>query len=422
MSNIPKDIIQALPQELKFCNKLYDWLNRCDIKTHPTASVAALITIASAMTARSYYTQTKASTTLFTLLIAKTGAGKNIVVKAPSQIMEILNIQDKIISSKISSEGAMDDIFKEQPVAIHILDEFGDQLAHMIGDTGGYLKVVSAKMKNLYSLTNGIYYSGRYSSSGGKNKGDSPWILNRPCYGLTGITTQTQLFSQLNENMLYDGFLNRFIILNGQNVKSQFNDFPEYTFPQELKKHLESLIESISNKLKNIADGLITIPMTTEAKDYYTKFIGDADILDSDIYKYCENGENELKRAISVRWRENTIRLATALIAFEGLDKVSLDVLKWCYDLVKSSSIEFVKMFEEESNQTSYQILKDKAIEWFKSRGVDAQFTKTQLARSSRPFKNLKSKERVELLNDLVELEYIEILNVNGVIHYRYKP
>ena len=119
---------------------------------------------------------------------------------------------DRIITSKISSEGAMDDIFKNQTLVVQIIDEFGDQLGHMLNDSGGYLKAVSAKMKNLYSQTDGIYQSGRYSSAGGKQKTAKPWSLSRPCYGLTGITTQTQFLSVLNENMLHDGFLNRFEI------------------------------------------------------------------------------------------------------------------------------------------------------------------------------------------------------------------
>lgn len=415
------EINSTIPNELVFCKKLLKWLNNCDVKTHPIASLTALITIASAITARGYYGHTNASTTLFIVLISKTGSGKNLVVKAPSNIMGLLGQENKIIPSKISSEGAMDDIFKTQTSAIHVIDEFGDQLAHMIGDTGGYLKVVSAKMKSLYGMTNGIYYSGRYSSAGGKQKTNKSWTLKRPCYGLTGLTTQQQLLSQLSDTMLHDGFLNRFIIFNGQEIKPRFNDFPEYELPSELLEHLKSIKmtnfyredeeseEDMNEQLKSHGidffkdDEKVTIPLSKEAHYYYSKVIGDADIENTDIYKYCLDDEAEIKRAISVRWRENSIRLATALVALEKLEEVPLCILEWSYKLVKNSSLNFLALFQNDAPETKYEILKNKAINWFKKQDENKYVSLSYLAQNARPFSSIKSKERNDLLDDLVE-------------------
>jgi hypothetical protein len=414
------DIDYTIPSELVKCNELYEYLNSCDSKTHPLASLTALFTITSAITSRGYYTHTRASSSLFILLIAKTGSGKNSVVKTPNQIMELLDQEDKIISSKISSEGAMDDIFKHQTSAIHILDEFGDQLAHMIGDTGGYLKVVASKMKNLYSLTNGTYKSGRYSSAGGKQSTDKPWSLSRPCYGLVGLTTQAQLLSNLKESMIHDGFLNRFIILNGQNIPSYFPDDIIYDIPNELIEHIQSI--KVSKLYREVNDEDITedntnifdedeytiIPLSTEANKYYAQYIGDADIPNSDIFNFCIDDEDETKRAISTRWRENTIRLAVAITAFERLEEVSLEVLLWCYNIVKASSINFLSLFKSDAPKSKYEVLKNKAITWFKKYSKYKHVSATFLAQNARPFSALKAKERKELLDDLVESNIIE--------------
>lgn len=424
-----KDLLHNFPKELNHSHSLYEWLMVSDTKTHSTAALSTLFTIVSAITARGYYTQTKVSTSLFSILIAKTGAGKNIVVKAPDKIMRLVSQHEKIVASKISSEGGIDDIFKVQYCVTHIIDEFGDQIGHMLSDKGGYLKVVSAKMKNLYSLTNATYHSSRYSSAGGKNKTSKPWSRERVCYGLTGITTQAQLLNNLDETMLHDGFLNRFIILNGNDTKPQFNKEPLYDVPDEIVAHIKSIKvsksfvpsddeESIdSSELDYFDENTYkTINLSKEASDYYHNYIGDADIEDTDIYKFCVDDETEINRAVSVRWRENTIRLATGLSAYEKLDTVSKDVLMWCYELVKSSSLAFISMFIKEASQSKYELLRDKAVTAFKKQEKDKWISLSYLGTSVRPFKGMKSKERVDILDDLVNIGLVEteVNNLNG--------
>lgn len=433
---VNKEPQYKFPTELKHSHSLLEWLMVSDTKTHPIAALSTLFTIVSAITARGYYTQTKASTSLFTILIAKTGAGKNIVVKAPDNVMRLASQHEKIIASKISSEGAMDDIFKMQYSATHIIDEFGDQLGHMLSDKGGYLKVVSAKMKNLYSLTNATYHSSRYSSAGGKNSTSKPWSRERVCYSLTGITTQAQLLNHLDETMLHDGFLNRFIILNGHDVQPQFNKEPLYDVPNEIIDHIKSIKVSKSfvptedeenmdsSELEYFDENRYkTICLSKEASEYYHHLIGDADIENTDIYKFCLDDDTEINRAVSVRWRENSIRLATALTAYEKLETVSEDVLIWCYELVKSSSLDFIKMFTKEASQTKYELLKEKAINAFKKQDKEKWISLSYLSRSVRPFKSIKSKERQELLEDLRDIGIIELkqekTNGKEVNYYR---
>lgn len=407
---------ENFPAELEMSKLTLEWLLCSEHKTHPIAALATLFTIASAITARTFYTETGASTTLYQILIAKTGAGKNIVTHAPIKALDSIEYARLIISSKISSIGALDDVFAQQNVAVQVVDEFGDHLGNMMSDKGGYLKSLAAKIKNLYSSTNGNYESGRYSSSGGKTKTNEPWTLDRPCFGLTGITTKTQLFKHLTDDMLHDGFLNRFIILDGQDVNPVF---PEKVFngtPKELVEHLKLLQKN--NFTNHDASVKVIVPLSKEAREYYYKFIGDADISETDIYKYCLNDETEIKRAMSIRWRENAIRLATALTAFEQLDEVSLEVLKWCYNLVKHFSLSFLASFEKESSTTKYEILKNKAIQWFK-KNKNPKVSLTYLARNARPFSTLKSKERTDLLDDLIESGFI--VKQTGESSYYYQ-
>ena len=416
-------IFQSFPK----CNELYQWLMVSDAKTHPIAALTALLTIVSAITARGYYSDTKASSTLYLIMIGKTGVGKNTVVKIPNAVMNALDSKHKILTGKIHSEGAMDDIFKFQNIAVQVVDEFGDFLGHMLNDKGGYFKAIAAKMKNLYSLTNGIYEPSRYSSTGGKNKTDDPWHTTRPCFGITGVTTETQLLRYLNADQISDGFLNRFIILNGQNVDPQFNHDPVYGIPEDILEHISSIKMATGYSDASVTglnhftnDEYRTIPCSKDAKRYYNTYIGDADIKGTDIYRFCLNDESEIKREISVRWRENALRMAVALSAYEKFDEVPLNVLKWCYNLVKQSSLNFLQLFEEKALQTQYEELKQKALTWFRSQNASEEYYPlSHLARNARPFSTMKSKERKELLDDLVESGYLQTKTENVTTSYR---
>lgn len=422
-----RSIFQSFPK----CNELYQWLMVSDAKTHPIAALTALLTIVSAITARGYYSHTKASSTLFLIMIGKTGVGKNTVVKIPNAIMNALDSKHKILTGKIHSEGAMDDIFKFQNIAVQVVDEFGDFLGHMLNDKGGYFKAIAAKMKNLYSLTSGIYEPSRYSSAGGKNKTDDPWHTERPCFGITGVTTEVQLLRHLNADQISDGFLNRFIILNGQDVEPQFNTYPIYDVPENILEHMVSIsmatgysepsLTGANQRVNYFADDEYRIiPLSEDAKRYYDTFIGDADIKGTNIYGFCLNDESEIKREISVRWRENALRMAVALSAYEKFDEVPLNLLEWCYNLVKQSSLNFLQLFEEKASQTQYEELKQKALTWFRSQSPSGQYYPlSHLARNARPFSTMKGKERTELLDDLVESKYLTKKTENNTDFYQ---
>ncbi|MEA2019633.1 MAG: hypothetical protein U9N59_14425 [Campylobacterota bacterium] len=436
-----------LPKELEECKNLLNWLNISDNKTHPITSLVSLFTIASAITARGYYTKTRASTTLYLILIGKTGLGKNTIYKTPNDILDKVYQDEKIITSKITSEGAMDDLFRVRNIVIQVIDEFGDVLNHMLNDKGGWLQAVAAKMKTLYSLTNGIYKSGVYSSGGGKQKKAKPFSLKNPCYGVTGITTKQQLLTSLDASKLHDGFLNRFIILDSYGIEPVFHAKPEYDIPIEILNHIESIPISqiinddymkmmkengdfeynstFNNQLEYFEnDYYKTIKLSEDADDFYDNFIGDVDIKNTDIYRYCINDTDETKRAISVRWRENTIRLATALVSYEKKDVISLEVLRWCYNLVKNSSIHFLNMFNNESIASKYLLLKQRAITWFKNNPERVPLTHLSINVSI--FKPLKAKDRNELLSDLEEIgiltsEKIKGKNNKPTTYYKFK-
>lgn len=427
--HLKANLLGNFPDNLKYSKELLDWIMNSSYITHPTAVVACFITIISSLTARKVYTDTGCSTTLYTIAIAPTGSGKDIVMDIPKKVSNLfLRQKEVLIQGKINSEAALDDIFKDNDVVTYIVDEFGDILGQMLKGGSSHFTALMRKFKTLYSSTNGTYESARYSSSGGRTKLEEPWEKEKPCFILTGITTKEQLLSNLKEKMIHDGFLNRFIIMNGSNIQPwQLENIVQKNIPESIKNRISAILTTIFYNKNELI-----IKRSIDAKKYYNDFIGTPYKEGSDIQAFCKNGNFEENAAISNRWRENALRLATALTAYdislvpvtyESISEVSKEVLEWSYTFIKNISIEFYKTFEDEANQTTYQKNKDKAIKWFKEKQINPSIkhSLSYLVQYSRVFKNLQPAQRKVLLNDLIESGIIDIIDEMEKKYYKYK-
>ena len=150
--------------------------------------------------------------------------------------------------------------------------------------------------------------------------------------------------------------------------------------------------------------------MSHKAKNYYNKNIGGAYEKGSDIYVMCQNDKTGLMQEVSVRWRENALRLATAISAYELHEEVHLETLEWCYAFIKTMSLEFLKAFMDESNQTKQEQTYDKAVLWFKAHhDTNAPWYEISiLPQKSRVFKTITRQERASLIQDLIDSGIIE--------------
>ena len=534
---LQRDILDNFPETYTANIQLIKDILSYKKMVHPSAVVTSYFTIVSGLTAEHFYTEQNSSTTLYTISIAPTGSGKDIGIKSVTDVFNSLNYDkgisanaSNILTSKITSVGALDRIFKKNRLVIQIIDEFGDALGKMQG--GGHAGELTAKFKELYSLTDGTYKSINYASS--NSASNDKVVRDYPCFILSGITTKVQLLSRLKKEMLHDGFLNRFIILEGTGFKPYITHKDSSSDRKEFQDIFD-FYEKV-NEFENT-----NIPMSKIAQDYYWNVIGDPYSEGTEINIFCkENDEDfETNSSISNRWRENALRLATAITAYEfgvtntkedvqkfqkeslkknelksklsslanrelndegtnlvniikeefivnlvgenptkedyewakeeienrndfklteslqpiftkglknrpksqrestkeaelidevessekSLLEVELDILKWSYEFIKKESIKFYDVFHDEVEETKYSENKRKAIEWLKKNHIDTTtwHKLSDLARSSRPFKNIKSNERQILLKDLVESEILIESKNEGSTLYQYK-
>ena len=321
-SKLQSDLLTNFPANYNANIQLIkDILNYKTI-VHPAAVVTSYFTIISGLTAEYFYTDQGSSTSLYTVAIAKSGGGKDIAINIIPKVLGDIeekyknSLTPNILTSNITSVAALDKIFEDNRLIVLILDEFGDKLGQMQG--GGHTRELTDKFKELYSLTDKKYESKTYSRS---NKANEDKIVREyPCFILSGVTTKTQLLSRLKKEMVHDGFLNRFIFING-------NDLDPYSLPKPNYETRHLQIETNSKAFTSISDfhekirqyENTPIKFSKEAYDCYFDEIGDPYQEGTDIYNFCKHNDNDFDTNVvmSTRWRENALRLATAITAYE---------------------------------------------------------------------------------------------------------
>ncbi len=398
-------ISYELPVELEKLTELSKWIDNESAKTHPVASLVTTIAIASALSAGKTSADTDAPTSLYLVLILPTGGGKDAVFRIAEKL-----IANCIQFGNLTSLGSLEDMLVESSNIMHFNDEFGDVIGAMLSDKNGSLKSIMAAQKILYSSSRRQYKTTRYSTQGGQ-KNLNHRVIEKPCYGITGLSTEMQLFSKIGKDMIYDGFLNRFIFINGTGIQPNFNDTCIADPSNEILDHIKSL--------SNYQGIRVKIKMTDSAKNYYDNIIGDADLPGTDINRWVQN--EEMRREISVRWRENSIRLATALAAYEKFETLPLWLLEWSYGFVKFNSISFLETFENRKNSSTFTETLDAVLKWFKSHDGE-WISLTAIANKATRLSAMTSKERNMILSELVEREHLEIRSNGNTTEYSFRP
>jgi len=393
-------------------HKTIDWLDNYGIRSNRTISMVGALAIAQGAGARIYRSQqTKTPTTLYTALIARTGAGKDYIKQAYSDLFYEAGHPQAIGYGGHSSGAGIRYSISKRPGSVSFLDEFGDMLRHGIEDKGG-------AAKDKLSTYRMAFNTGRLESIGyaeSNPKADDQEDIIDPCLSIVGLTTQHQFMSVLNDSMVSDGTINRFVVVE-VTTKGCRNRSPDKAVPKWLIDNIQRIRSPQSNTLQSntlqsntlqeacsslasLPPQWIEIPFDDEANDY----IDELGMVDTDegglIDDYANRGYVEAE--MCTRWVEIAMRLAVAIAVFEGMTTINKAVMEWCFNLVYHSGNEFVRLFEDKAQDSERGQELDKLHAMIKAKGktgmTKQQFTNSKLGRK------LGGMNRQAFVKDLLE-------------------
>ena len=226
----------------------------------------------------------------YLLLLAETGRGKEAISSGMSQLINAVArpIGDtaqptdigfasavKFIGpSEIASAPGLMKVLVDQPSMVSIIGEFGLKLRKWTGDRSNSTdQQIRSLLLDLYGKSGrgNVMREMAYS-----DKKDSTKAVNRPAYSILGESTATRFLDAIDESMISEGFLPRFLTIEYEGPRPQLNVHADSVMPSvELITKLRDLCASCLDAM--IKDTFRNIVVEPDAQAFIDAFNAECD-------------------------------------------------------------------------------------------------------------------------------------------------
>ena len=216
---------------------------------HPVRmySVAAALGVASTVCARRFATTRQNYSTLYLLVIGKSGTGKEHVRRSANGLLRSARAAYLIGPNEWTSRSAVWSSVLSQPQSLAIVDEFGQFLnAATGGSDGAAMKngVLTALME-LFSRVDDTAITPQFSTltlSDKQRKAADRKSIERPAQSVIGLTTPNEWYDSLKGNRISSGFLNRFLVLEADIPRGDLSDVTDDGPPEAVQQWIAAIL------------------------------------------------------------------------------------------------------------------------------------------------------------------------------------
>lgn len=333
----------------------------------------------------------------YVLLLAGTGTGKEAVKSGIDKLMQAVRVQvpaamDFIGPSQIASGQALIRHVSTHPCFLSIVGEFGIKLHSMCGQYANPAQEsFRAQLLDLYNKSGekDILQQMIYSDKEKNTK-----IVSSPAFSLLGESTPETYYSELDDSMIQQGLLPRFLCIEYFGKRVLENDKANLVQPSQA---LVTRVGEVAANCLLMAQSNRVLHVNLDAES--TAFRRDVDV---ETTTHINRSELPIAKHLWNRAALKTLKLA-ALIAI-GIDPYSplikIEHMRWAYDLVERDIKNVFVRFEKgqigrstnESNQVNDAI------------GVIREYL-------VRPFEGLRNYGVVETMQQSRVITWAYILN-----------
>lgn len=211
----PKKPLAAITGNL-FDGVIRDTINdivATSARPQPELAVLNVLAALGAIFGRRYASPMDTRTNLYTVGVARTGAGKDHSRKYVKGLMFKANLQSYLGSDSLVSGAGLITAVNKNPSHIMHLDEFGLLLQDIKSkNTASHMKICAKLLTEFYSASNTVYYGGQYA-----DRNVAPFKIYNPNLCIYGTTTMDSYAAAMDRSVIASGELNRYIIIKPEN-------------------------------------------------------------------------------------------------------------------------------------------------------------------------------------------------------------
>lgn len=311
----------------------------------PEVALAAAIGLMAGICGRAYNIS-GTGLNQYVLLLAMTGAGKEAAASGINKLMNTIKMQVPtstgfIGPSEISSGSALFKYLGNSSQSfISLLGEFGLRLQQMSSPNANGSEVSLRRM--FLDLYNKSGYSEILHASVYSDKANNTSAVPSPSFSILGESTPERFYGALNEDMISEGLLPRFLLIEYKGNRPPLNE------------HHTSVIPSFSlvERLASLAAQCETVNHSNPRRVINVNSSPEASRMLFDFDKYADNRINSSnKEVIRQLWNRAHIKVLklSALIAVgENMIEpvISAHAMTWAADLIQADIAALTERFE----------------------------------------------------------------------------
>lgn len=329
-----------------------EWMNATDDRPSPQMNLGATLAFLGALMGRRFAHPSKgARTNIYAIGVAPTGFGKNHPLLAVKELARAAGVDGFIGPGRVKSESAIRKLVESKPTVCCLMDELGGVMRNILSKKASSHEAgIRDILLELFSSANTIY-------SGAEGASEKAVPIHCPNLAIYGASTPGDLWGNFSSGSAADGFLPRWLIFDGGEVRPEPVDaeFDVFDPPHELRKALHALLDvRPGGNLNGVAACKpLTAAWGAGAQDYFKGLRAEKERA----IEAARAARRSSEEVILSRFVEHAVKLS--LIYAVSIDArapvISVAALEWAREVVECSTAALVGAIEGNVADTDRQ-------------------------------------------------------------------
>lgn len=279
----------------------------------------------------------------YTLLLSPTGSGKEAIASGINKIMRKVKevvppALDFIGPAEIASPQALTKCLADTPSIVSLVGEFGLALKAMASENAAPAQLGLRRM--YLDLFNKSGESDQMQKTIYSDKDKNTSVVNAPAFSLIGESTPERFYEILTENMISEGLLPRFNIIENLSPPADFNEGSALALPSpELIRNVATLCANALGLINQ--KKVIHVQETPEAREVLKKF---RELAYNNVKASVADVRKQLWNRAHIKALKLAATVAIGVNPFEP--RISVENARWAIKIVTAGVHQLLARFE----------------------------------------------------------------------------
>lgn len=380
---------------------IVDYYNATAVKPQPLFAIAAGLALGSVVLGRRYNTGPYENfTSLYMIVAAKSGTGKDHVKQVVRTIMAAANVQWMERGEGFTAANTVVKALERQPLQISFFEEIGQRLQEAASNNRSLARGTFRKLLDIWSSCHSFSVGEEFAD------GTVP-RAERPALTMVGLTTPKALTGAITEALIEQGFVNRILpFISNEDRSAAPLNIKKTAPPERIVKWIEdimpkgNIVEAGMPYCADVEDEIV-VPFTEES----LRLLDDIEI---EVIALCDKLEKCGLEDMPTRNREISMRIALIAAVMDGADVIYPKYVSWAWGLVRALYGQYIEAIKRHVGGSDYEKAKMEALTHL--RKLSPEGIRPRDMPKTSPWSKWPKKLRDEILTELRDSGLADIL------------